>query len=1021
MTDIDGNDYYVENDSRHAQETCWSIDKLAQASYKDLGTPQQVESRFLRHLLNSTQCIHDLQTLLHESSVVSRDYSIRLDAFDLIQNDPILGHMLLQFPQTLLPLLENAVVLAQSELLRRYLEGIDDVHNNANNGIEKSQPTVKGRKKGDIDKEDGSEVVALATTRVHARLVHLPPQCHKLSLGGLDASDVGKMWQVSGTVVRVGSVQMYESTRTYKCAGVASASSGGPNRWSSFQKRSNNNRPNSQNGNDSSKSKSKPDYCGGTFAVHADLELQNNALQQPERCPLRLPSNNSSASERCPGNKFERVPEGSVHTDYQEIKIQETSGSNLISDTIPRSLLIKLQHDLVDQCSPGDEVVIVGILLAQWPNSTIMPDMECQVGMAMNAHSICVVTDQGSSAWKQTSAKSGGDGNRSNSNRYSLGEVDQYRKDFQSYWDNPINIKNPILARDYICKAICPKLYGLQVIKLALLITMIGGVSSDAYENTQRNSDNHQSIIRDENVDPNDDSDEDCGPVAFQLTRDENANNNKRTKMASYYEDQSTLDDQQKTSGKRPNSSSNSAAVKTRRRDMSHLLLVGDPGTGKSQFLRFAAVLCPRSVLTTGVGTTSAGLTCAAVRESGSNGGNGKEFALEAGALVLADKGVCCIDEFGCIQKADRTTIHEAMEQQTLSIAKAGIVCKLNCRTTIIAVMNPIDCLYDNHTSLAVNTGLGTPLLSRFDLIFKLVDTSDAERDSNITTYLLNRAIQGVGYDVTAEANNNCDNNDQQEEGDNAVLNNQMNPWRIEKLRAYIMIVKERFQPSMTNEASTLLQRHYEKCRSTPSHTIPVTVRFLESLIRLCQAHARLMYRNEVLLQDAVAVIQVMECSAFAYGGFDGVDAIEWNDVLYRDPMTTDFTLEADIDFLCFEYRILQRYNMLSYIDPNRRNKAFAILQDTFGSTTGNTTTTTSTNNDTSWQEYEHAQVYQPSSSQHSHDGQQQNNSNRRSNDSNEQWTMPSQESATLAPTQDHYGRYHQNTPLTQNNKRQRK
>jgi DNA helicase MCM9 len=157
----------------------------------------------------------------------------------------------------------------------------------------------------------------------------------------------------------------------------------------------------------------------------------------------------------------------------------------------------------------------------------------------------------------------------------------------------------------------------------------------------------------------------------------------------------------------------------------------------QSQILRFAAALCPRSVLTTGVGTSAAGLTCAAVRE-----GSGKEFSLEAGALVLADKGICCIDEFGCIRSEDRTSIHEAMEQQTLSVAKAGIVCKLNCRATIIAVMNPKNCIFDNHASLTTNTGLGTPLLSRFDLIFKLVDTSDAERDSNVTTYLLNRAIQ---------------------------------------------------------------------------------------------------------------------------------------------------------------------------------------------------------------------------------------------------------------------------------------
>jgi len=255
------------------------------------------------------------------------------------------------------------------------------------------------------------------------------------------------------------------------------------------------------------------------------------------------------------------------------------------------------------------------------------------------------------------------------------------------------------------------------------------------------------------------------------------------------------------------------------------------------------------------------------------------------------------------------------MEQQTLSVAKAGIVCKLNCRATIIAVMNPRDCLYDNHASLSVNTGLGTPLLSRFDLIFKLVDTSDAERDSNVTTYLLNRAIQGTGFDVS-----------------DSGIDPSEAPWSMEKLRAYISIVKERFQPAMSDDAALLLSRHYEKCRSSQSITIPVTVRFLESLIRLSQAHARVMYRNTVTLEDAVAVLRVMECSAFAYGGFDGkVDDFE--NVMYSDPMTIDFSSEADLDFLCFEYRILERYGMLSYLPDDRRCKATAALGSTQGST----------------------------------------------------------------------------------------
>lgn len=282
--------------------------------------------------------------------------------------------------------------------------------------------------------------------------------------------------------------------------------------------------------------------------------------------------------------------------------------------------------------------------------------------------------------------------------------------------------------------------------------------------------------------------------------------------------------------------------------------------------------------------------------------------------LVHASPASSSIDEFGCIREADRTTIHEAMEQQTLSVAKAGIVCKLNCRATIVAVMNPKDCLYDNHASLSFNTGLGTPLLSRFDVIFKLVDSSDAERDSNVTTYLLNRAIAGAGFDVVEV------NEDDAEAKDT--------PWSMEKLRAYISVVKERFQPAMSEEAALLLKRHYEKCRSAQSTTIPVTVRFLESLIRLSQAHARLMHRegNIVTLQDAVAVIQIMECTAFCYGGFDGVGVDDSQNVMYCDPMTIDFSPEPDLDFLCFEYRILDRYGMLNYIDDDRRRKALAVL-----------------------------------------------------------------------------------------------
>lgn len=621
----------------------WTAERLSRASYKDLGTPLEVEDRFVRHLMRSPSCRSSLNTLLTSKSSNTRDYSLEIDVFGLLQSDPVLGHMLLRFPATLLPLLEKAIVQAQRQLMSSPDIDIEGI--------------VKG------DQGEGGQFM----TRVHARLVHLPPTCCITSLASVEASDVGKIVQLSGTVVRTSAVQMYESARTYQCTG--------------------------KNG------------CGQTFVEYADLEQRNNALVTPDACRLF-----QEGGARCRGTNL--TPVGSVHTDYQEIKIQEAA-SRVGVGSMPRSLLIKLQHDLVDTCQPGDEVVLVGSLLAQWERS-VMPEVECNVGMALKAHSIRVLQEKGASVWKN------------HEERASVGELEKLRQEFDAYWDDPANKAHPIAARDFICKAVCPKLYGMSMVKLGLLITLIGGADSDSYKD-QEPSQSPDIMERNPplaalNADGTPQSDDQ--PDSFHAVRVEST----QQENSYSYDDHRNVPIQEK---------GYKETVHTRRRDQSHMLLVGDPGTGKSQFLRFAAALCPRSVLTTGVGTTSAGLTCAAVRE-----GSGKEFVLEAGALVLADKGVCCIDEFGCIQDKDRTTIHEAMEQQTLSVAKAGIVCKLNCRATIIAVMNPRDCLYDNHTSLSRNTGLEPPLLSRFDIIFKMVDTSDASRDNNISTYLLNRAIQ---------------------------------------------------------------------------------------------------------------------------------------------------------------------------------------------------------------------------------------------------------------------------------------
>ena len=328
----------------------------------------------------------------------------------------------------------------------------------------------------------------------------------------------------------------------------------------------------------------------------------------------------------------------------------------------------------------------------------------------------------------------------------------------------------------------------------------------------------------------------------------------------------------------------------TRIRGDIHMLMMGDPGLAKSQLLRSAARIAPRGVMATGKSTSAAGLTAAAVRDEFGEG----RWSLEAGTLVLASGGIACIDEIDKMSEEDRSSMHEAMEQQTISIAKAGINAQLKSKCSVLAAANPRRSRFDMTLPLPPQVNMPVSLLSRFDIFFIITDTPNPERDSLLADRILESHRAGEELIPGEKVSS-----------DQLAFRSLEGPINSRLLKIYIAYAKK-FRPIMTSEAQYKIKEYYTGLRrryhsvDDQDKTMPITPRQLESIIRLAEAEAKMYLSETVDVKHADSAIDLMNLFLnVTLGGdvdfaFFGVDA----DQRKKDanPMTLLRTIVKDSD-----------------------------------------------------------------------------------------------------------------------------
>ncbi|XP_014259995.1 DNA helicase MCM8-like [Cimex lectularius] len=501
------------------------------------------------------------------------------------------------------------------------------------------------------------------------------------------------------------------------------------------------------------------------------LTLKDGVYITPKSCPLR----------ECRSKTFS--PLHSSHLtktkNFQIVKIQDMIGdcdAHSAGGRVPRNIEVEFVDDLVDKCCPGDSVIITGIVKVNTSDE----------GKRKNSPNLFTLFLEGVSV---TNSKGSG-------GRYAQANLEFTLKDYYAIQE----LHDEKSLWRLLVNSICPNVYGHELVKAGLLLSLVGGATQGTGQITKR--------------------------------------------------------------------------------PLIHVLIVGDPGLGKSHMLTACSTVAPRGVYVCGNTTSASGLTVTLTKEAGG------DFALEAGALVLANHGVCCIDEFDKMSSQHQALL-EAMEQERLSVAKGGVVCSLPAHTTIIAAANPAGGHYNKSKSLVENLRMSSPLLSRFDLIFVLLDKPNEHLDSLLSEHVMELHAglkkKKVPMYMSSLSLSSCldetivDNNMTLLQRLKIPPNEHIELIPHQLLRKYIAYVKKYVpSPRLSPEAANVLQKFYLELRekSKQKDSTPITTRQLESMIRLTEARVKVELREEATERDARDVIELMNSTLMdIYSDSDVVDS----------------------------------------------------------------------------------------------------------------------------------------------------